>query len=59
MVVPHFFQSSPQSCGPTCLRMLFAAIGLTYDEGTIAQACGMNGTVRQTLAQVGHATESP
>ena len=41
MVVPHFFQSSPQTCGPACLRMLFAALGQSQDEGTIAQACGV------------------
>src|SRR3954451_20488887 len=41
MVVPHFFQSSPQTCGPACLRMMLAALGQAQDEGTIAQACGV------------------
>ena len=40
MAVPHFFQSSEATCGPTCLRMLFAAMGATHDEATIAQHCG-------------------
>ncbi len=41
MVVPHFFQSSEQTCGPTCLRMVFAALGATHDEATIAQHCAL------------------
>jgi ABC-type bacteriocin/lantibiotic exporter with double-glycine peptidase domain len=41
MVVPHFFQTSEQTCGPTCLRMLFAALGAPHDEATIAQHCGL------------------
>lgn len=41
MAVPHFFQSSEQTCGVACLQMLFAALGSTYDEATIAQHCGM------------------
>ena len=41
MVVPHFFQSSEQTCGPACLRMLFAALGASYDETTIAQHCAL------------------
>jgi ABC-type bacteriocin/lantibiotic exporter with double-glycine peptidase domain len=41
MVVPHFFQSSEQTCGAACLRMLFAALGVTHDEATIAQHCGV------------------
>jgi ABC-type bacteriocin/lantibiotic exporter with double-glycine peptidase domain len=41
MVVPHFFQSSEQTCGAACLRMLFAALGVTHDEATIAHHCGM------------------
>jgi ABC-type bacteriocin/lantibiotic exporter with double-glycine peptidase domain len=40
MVVPHFFQSSEQTCGAACLRMLFAALGVSLDEATIAQHCG-------------------
>jgi ABC-type bacteriocin/lantibiotic exporter with double-glycine peptidase domain len=40
MAVPHFFQSSEQTCGAACLRMLFAALGATHDEATIAQHCG-------------------
>ncbi len=39
MVVPHFFQSSEQTCGAACLRMLFAALGVAHDEATIAQSC--------------------
>lgn len=41
MSVPHFFQSSEQTCGATCLRILFAALGVMHDEATIAQNCGM------------------
>lgn len=40
MAVPHYYQSSPQTCGAACLRMLLAAIGLTHDEATIAHSCG-------------------
>jgi len=40
MAIPHFFQASEQTCGATCLRMLLAALGSTYDEATIAQQCG-------------------
>jgi ABC-type bacteriocin/lantibiotic exporter with double-glycine peptidase domain len=39
MTVPHFFQSSEQTCGAACLRMLFAALGRPHDEATIAQCC--------------------
>lgn len=39
MAVPHFFQSSEQTCGAACLRMLGAALGVTQDEATIAQYC--------------------
>jgi ABC-type bacteriocin/lantibiotic exporter with double-glycine peptidase domain len=41
MTVPHFFQSSEQTCGPACLRMLIAALGASHDEATIAQHCGL------------------
>ena len=41
MAVPHFFQSSEQTCGAACLRMLFAALGASHDEATIAQHCGL------------------
>lgn len=41
MVVPHFFQSSEQSCGAACLRMLFATFGVSHDEATIARHCGV------------------
>lgn len=41
MAVPHFFQSSEQTCGPTCLRMLFAHLGRPRDEAVIAQQCGV------------------
>ena len=40
MAVPHFFQSSEQTCGAACLRMLLAALGSTLDETVIAQHCG-------------------
>jgi ABC-type bacteriocin/lantibiotic exporter with double-glycine peptidase domain len=41
MLVPHFFQSSEQTCGAACLRMLFAALGeSSHDEASIAQHCG-------------------
>jgi Peptidase C39 family len=40
MIVPHFFQSSEQTCGAACLRMLGAACGVAQDEATIARACG-------------------
>lgn len=39
MTVPHFFQASEQTCGATCLRMLFAALGVARDEATIAKCC--------------------
>jgi ABC-type bacteriocin/lantibiotic exporter with double-glycine peptidase domain len=41
MAVPHFFQSTEQTCGAACLRMLLAALGSSHDEGTIAQHCGL------------------
>lgn len=41
MIVPHFFQSSEQTCGAACLRMLGAALGISQDEATIAQYCGV------------------
>jgi ABC-type bacteriocin/lantibiotic exporter with double-glycine peptidase domain len=41
MAVPHFFQSSAQTCGAACLRMLFASLGAAHDEAAIAQQCGM------------------
>lgn len=41
MTVPHFYQSSVQTCGATCLRMLFADLGVTHDESMIAQCCGI------------------
>jgi predicted double-glycine peptidase len=41
MTVPHFFQSSEQTCGAACLRMLFAALGTVHDEAAIVQHCGM------------------
>ena len=40
MTVPHYFQSSEQTCGAACLRMLFAALGHAHDEAAIAQQCG-------------------
>jgi ABC-type bacteriocin/lantibiotic exporter with double-glycine peptidase domain len=41
MSVPHYFQSSDQTCGAACLRMLFAALGVAHDEATIAQHRGL------------------
>ena len=41
MAVPHFFQGSEQTCGAACLRMLFAALGVTHDEAAIAQHCAV------------------
>jgi ABC-type bacteriocin/lantibiotic exporter with double-glycine peptidase domain len=41
MVVPHFFQTSVQTCGAACLRMLLAAYGIAHDEATVAHHCGM------------------
>jgi ABC-type bacteriocin/lantibiotic exporter with double-glycine peptidase domain len=41
MAVPHFFQSSEQTCGGACLRMLLAAFGASHDEATIAQHCAV------------------
>ena len=41
MIVPHFFQSSEQTCGAACLRILGAALGVAQDEATIAQYCGI------------------
>jgi ABC-type bacteriocin/lantibiotic exporter with double-glycine peptidase domain len=40
MAIPHFFQSSQQTCGAACLRMLLAGLGSTQDEATVAQRCG-------------------
>lgn len=53
MVVPHFFQSSAQTCGPACLRMLLAALGVSQDEATIAHRCGTTtiGCTVQDLVQ--------
>lgn len=41
MIVPHFFQSNEQACGPACLRMLFAALGVSHDEAAIAHQCAL------------------
>jgi ABC-type bacteriocin/lantibiotic exporter with double-glycine peptidase domain len=41
MTVPHYFQSSEQTCGAACLRMLFAAFGTAHDEATVARHCGV------------------
>jgi ABC-type bacteriocin/lantibiotic exporter with double-glycine peptidase domain len=41
MAVPHYFQSSEQTCGAACLRMLFAALGVSHDEVIVAQHCGL------------------
>ena len=40
MIVPHFFQSSEQTCGAACLRMLGAACDVAQDEATMARYCG-------------------
>lgn len=53
MSVPHFYQSSEQTCGAACLRMLFAGLGMTHDEATIAQHCGITSlgcTVQDLIA---------
>lgn len=39
MAVPHYYQSSPQTCGAACLRMLCAAFWQSFDEATVAQKC--------------------
>lgn len=39
MAVPHFFQSSEQTCGAACLRMVCASLGLSFDEAAIAVKC--------------------
>lgn len=39
--MPHYYQSSPVTCGPTCLRMLCATHGSAFDEATVAQRCGL------------------
>src|SRR5947207_14242814 len=41
MTVPHFYQSSEQTCGAACLRMLFANLGVAQDEADIAQQWGI------------------
>src|SRR6266446_1239777 len=41
MSIPHFFQTSEQTCGAACLRMLFAALGVAHEEAIIAQHCGL------------------
>ena len=57
MIVPHFFQSSEQTCGATCLRMLGTALGAGHDEATIAQYCGTTelGCTLQDLVVGAHA----
>ena len=53
MLIPHYYQSSEQTCGPACLRMLFAALGAAADEATVAQRCGVTGlgcTVQDLVA---------
>src|SRR5262245_44121460 len=52
MNVPHFFQSDETNCGPACLRMIFAPLGVTHDEGAIANQCGVTplGCTAQDLA---------
>lgn len=39
MTVPHYYQSDASTCGAACLRMLFAALGVTQEEAILAQAC--------------------
>lgn len=53
MTIPHYFQSSEQTCGAACLRMLFTALGHSHDEATIAQQCGTTalGATIQDLIQ--------
>ncbi len=41
MATPHFYQSSEQTCGAACLRMLFATLGAAHDEAIVAQRCGI------------------
>lgn len=57
MAIPHFFQSSEQTCGAACLRMLFMALGSTHDEAAIAQHCGTTalGCTVQDLVTGAHA----
>src|SRR6266545_5081324 len=57
MLVPHFFQSSEQTCGAACLRMLGAALGVSQDEAPVAQYCGTTvlGCTVQDLAVGAHA----
>lgn len=52
-MVPHFFQSSEQTCGAACLRMLLHPLGVTLDEMTVAQHCGTTplGCTVQDLVQ--------
>ena len=57
MIVPHFFQSSEQTCGAACLRMLGTALGVVHDEATIARYCGTTelGCTIQDLVVGAHA----
>ena len=57
MRVPHFFQTSEQTCGATCLRMLGAALGVAQDEATVAQYYGTTelGCTVQDLVVGAHA----
>ena len=57
MIVSHFFQSSEQTCGAACLRMLGTALGVVHDEATIAQYCGTTelGCTIQDLVVGAHA----
>lgn len=40
--VPYFKQESWYTCGPACLRMVLAYLGIIKTEKEVAEACGTN-----------------
>ena len=60
--IPFFPQERPESCVPACLRMIFAANGLTRSEDEIYSCCqtDIDGTLPSAAAQcaVSHGFEA-
>ena len=52
LAVPYFLQSKEITCGPTCLRMMFAFFGSNYSEKYLIKLCRTNkrGTTHHNLA---------
>ena len=57
MTIPHFFQSSEIACGPACLRMLMAGMGVPLEEREITLHCELTelGTTIHDLEQAARA----